>query len=271
MGKTIAQIEGSARIKAKKGKKDDWDEYREGADGLIEWAEKNVCVPIYPEGEDLAVWCLIGHLPTEKNPITGRSYRDMWEAQKVVLRKALVMDNGRFRHRLIIFCWPRGDGKSLLVCITMLWKFFCWTRQQIMLGANSRDQVKFVHYDIMRDIIINSPRLLARINGKRNIQEKEIRLKDDAGNVRSLIRSISSFSGIVSNITGFTFSEIFDMKNPKFYTQLYGSIRNMPVRCLRKLTSFTSCIRTACKGRLSRCSSRIGSVGRGIRRITGTL
>jgi hypothetical protein len=96
-----------------------------------------------------------------------------------------------------------------------------------MLGANSKDQVKFVHYDIMRDIIYNSPKLLAAV-GKKNIQEKEIRLKDSRGKVNSLIRSISSFSGIVSNITGFTFSEIFDMKNPKFYVQLFGSTRNMP-------------------------------------------
>jgi len=43
-----------------------------------------------------------------------------------------------------------------------------------------------------------------------------------------MIRSISSFSGIVSNITGYTFSEIFDMKNPKFFVQLDGSIRNIP-------------------------------------------
>jgi len=96
-----------------------------------------------------------------------------------------------------------------------------------MLGANSKDQIKFVHYDIMRDIIQNSPELLS-IVGKRNIQEKEIRLKDSQGNVRSIIRSISSFSGIVSNITGFTFSEIFAMKNPTFFVQLYGSIRNIP-------------------------------------------
>ncbi len=116
---------------------------------------------------------------------------------------------------------------SLLACLIQIWKFFCWPRQQIMLGANSKDQVKFVHYDIMRDIIFNSPKLLKLI-GKKNIQEKEIRLKDRRGRVSSLIRSISSFSGIVSNITGFTFSEIFDMKNPKFFVQLYGSIRNMP-------------------------------------------
>lgn len=96
-----------------------------------------------------------------------------------------------------------------------------------MLGANSKDQVKFVHYDIMREIILNSPNLL-RLVGERNIQEKEIRLQNSKGVTISIIRSISSFSGIVSNITGYTFSEIFDMKNPKFFVQLDGSTRNMP-------------------------------------------
>jgi hypothetical protein len=79
----------------------------------------------------------------------------------------------------------------------------------------------------MRDIILNSPNLLTVV-GRRNVQEKEIRLRDGKGNIGSFIRSISSFSGIVSNVTGYTFSEMFDMTNPKFFVQLDGSIRNMP-------------------------------------------
>jgi len=202
--------------------------YRDGAEGMIRWVEDFVYIPIYPEGSDVAVWTPMHSLPTEKNPGTGKSYRDIWEGQKEVLREALRMQNKRFIYRLIVLCWMRGEGKSLLACLIQLWKFFNWPRQQIMLGANSKDQVKFVHFDIMRDIIINSPKLFRRVGGKRNIQEKEIRLKDSEGNIRSIIRSISSFSGIVSNITGYTFSEIFDMKKPKFFTQLDGSIRNIP-------------------------------------------
>lgn len=118
-------------------------------------------------------------------------------------------------------------NNSLLVCMIQLWKFFNFPRQQIMLGANSRDQVKFVHFDIMKDIVINSPALI-KIVGKKNVQEKEIKLRNSKGDVVSMIRSISSFSGIVSNITGYTFSEMFDMKNPRFFTQLDGSIRNIP-------------------------------------------
>lgn len=202
------------------------EEYRNGGDGLILWCEDNVRVKVYREGSDIAEWCPMGDLPDTKHPDTDRSYVDMWENQKKVLREALVMHEGRFVHRLIVFCWPRGEGKSYVVCLIQLWKFFCWPSQQIMLGANSKDQVKFVHYDIMRDLILNSPNLL-KIVGEKNVQEKEIRLKSK-GKVLSIIRSISSFSGIVSNITGYTFSEIFDMKKPRFFTQLDGSIRNMP-------------------------------------------
>jgi len=96
-----------------------------------------------------------------------------------------------------------------------------------MLGANSKEQTKFVHFDIMVDIIKHSPGLLSQI-GEKNIQMKEIRKTDEKGNIDSIIRSISSFTGILSNITGYTFSEMFDMKNPKFYVQLDGSIRNVP-------------------------------------------
>jgi hypothetical protein len=117
---------------------------------MIKWVEDFCYIPIYPEGSDIAIWTPMHSLPTEKNPDTGKSYRDIWEGQQEVLREALKMKNKRFIYRLIVLCWMRGEGKSLLACLIQLWKFFNWPRQQIMLGANSKDQVKFVHYDIMR-------------------------------------------------------------------------------------------------------------------------
>jgi len=209
------------------GKKSKIAEYRSGGDGFIKWCEGNVCIPVYKEGTDIPNWTSMGELSAKPNPYTGRSYKGMWESQKPIVKEALKMKDKRFIYALIVLCWMRGDGKSLLAVLIQLWKFFCFPKQQIMLGANSRDQIKFVHFDIMKDIILNSPKLLM-IVGKNNIQEKEIRLRNSRGDVVSMIRAISSFSGIVSNITGFTFSEIFDMKNPRFYSQLYGSIRNMP-------------------------------------------
>lgn len=201
-------------------------DYRNGGEGFGKWVEDNVCLSIYPPGSDIAVWTPVKDLPDEEDEY-GRSYRKLWKQQLDVCYRALEMTNGKFIHRLIIFCWMRGEGKSILACLIQLWKFFNWPKQQIMLGANSKEQVKFVHYDIKRDIIINSPRLL-RVIGRRNIQQKEIHFTNAKKNVVSQIRSISSFTGIVSNITGYTFSEMFDMKNPSFFVQLDGSIRNIP-------------------------------------------
>jgi len=204
------------------------EEYRNGGEGWAAWCEDYCYVPSYVDhGSDVSSWIRIGELSRIPHPVTGKSYWEMWEAQKAIMQEALRMENGRFVYGLVILCWPRGEGKSLVACLVQLWKFFLWTRQQIMLGANSKDQTKFVHYDIMRDIILNSPEL-HQLVGDKNIQEKEIRLTDFEGNIRSIIRSISTASGIVSNITGYTFSEIFDMKKPKFFVQLDGSIRNMP-------------------------------------------
>jgi len=91
---------------------------------MIKWVEDHVYIPIYPEGSDVAVWTAMKDLPTEKNPKTGKSYRYIWDGQKEVLREALRMENKRFVYRLIILCWMRGEGKSLLACLIQLWKFF---------------------------------------------------------------------------------------------------------------------------------------------------
>lgn len=202
-------------------------DYRNGGEGFRLWVEENICVPVYPPGSLVPVWTPVADMSRELHPETGKSFYGMWEAQAEVAKEALRMKDGRFIYRLLVFCWMRGEGKSLFVCLIQLWKFFNWPRQMIVLGANSKDQVQFVHYAIMRDIILNSPKLLAKI-GLKNIQEKEIRVRDASGNIGSTVKSISSFSGIVSNITGYTFSEIFDMKNPKFFYQLDGSTRNIP-------------------------------------------
>jgi hypothetical protein len=203
-------------------------DYRKAPQGFFQFCEENIHIPIYPEGSDIAQWIRMGDLPDETNPRTDKSYSEMWEAQKEICIEALRMENKRFVYRLLVFCWMRGEGKSLLACLVQIWKFFCWPRQAIMLGANSKDQIKFVHYDIIRDIILHSPRLLYKVGGKKNVKEKEIVIRDERGGQMSILRAISSFSGIVSNITGYTFSEIFDMKNPRFFVQLDGSVRNIP-------------------------------------------
>jgi hypothetical protein len=113
-----------------------------------------------------------------------------------------------------------------MVCLIQLWKFFCFPRQQIVFGALSKDQTKFVHYEMIQSVLLNSPKLVGII-GKSNVQRGQTVLKNSAGEIVSSFQPISTYSGIVSNITGYTFSEMFDMKDPKFFVQLDGSVRNI--------------------------------------------
>jgi len=200
--------------------------YQKGGDGFVDFVEENLRFKIQM-GTAIPKWIPVGELPDTPHPETGRSYKEFWQNEREVLREALQMKNGRFNHKLLVFCWMRGEGKSMISCLIQLWKFCCFPSQLIVLGANSKDQTKFVHYDIIRELILNSPKVLSVV-GQRNIQEKQISLRDKRGEVVSSIRSISSFSGIVSNITGYTFSEMFDMKDPRFFVQLDGSTRNTP-------------------------------------------
>ncbi len=219
--------QSSSEEKIIKEKRKKLVDYRNGGEGCCLWAEDNLCVSMYRPNTTIPEWIPLSDIPKQKNSVTGRSPYDMWQHQKEALCRALEMKDARFIYRLIVLCWMRGESKSFLACLIQLWKFCCWPKQTIVLGANSKDQVKFVHFDIIRDMVFNSPNILS-IVGKKNVQEKEIRLKNKDGAVVSFIRPISSFSGIVSNITGYTFSEIFDMKKPKFFEQLHGSIRNIP-------------------------------------------
>uniref|UniRef100_A0A6M3IEU1 Terminase n=1 Tax=viral metagenome TaxID=1070528 RepID=A0A6M3IEU1_9ZZZZ len=201
--------------------------YRDGGEGFIRWVEDNVCLPIYPPGSKISKWVPVKSLPDTPDPDTGRSYKSFWDRQKDVMREALRMERGRFVYRLIVLCWMRGEGKTYLNCLFQMWRFFCWPKQVIVLCANSREQTDFISFTTIKDIIVNSPNL-RKIVGARNIQKQLIRLRDSKGNITSVIISVTSFSGIFSNITNYSFTEIHEMKNPEFFQQVHGSIRNIP-------------------------------------------
>ena len=236
-----------SKVRSKKKKAPSkWVRYRNGGDGMIAWAEENVMVPMYPPGFTFSVWCPMGaasmpateiepitgkpyrELWTVKHPDTGRSYQDMWENEKPILREALEMKNGLFVYSLIVFCWPRGEGKSFLAVLIQLWKFCCFLRQDIKFCANSKDQTGHAHYKIAKNLILNSPNLLEHVGGEENVQEQEIRMRDQNGYVASTMAVIPTGSGIFSNITGYAFSEIFELKNEDFFNKVDGSIRNTP-------------------------------------------
>ena len=200
--------------------------YQNGADGFFKFVEENVRFEVKLPGKQVSKWMYPTELPDTPHSETGKSFKQFWENQKRELAPALEMKDGKFKYKLIVLCWPRGEGKSFMVVLIQLWKYYCFPRQLIVFGALSKDQTRFVHYDISQSIILNSPKLL-NIMGKRNVQQGKLHLRDSKGETVSSIQPISSYSGIVSNITGYTFSEMFDMKDPKFFVQLDGSTRNI--------------------------------------------
>jgi len=196
--------------------------------GAEKWIEDHICGYITNPISGDQYWCPISGLPEDRHPITGRNYKEMWEWQKKnIIRPAVRRDEyEQLYYHTIVLCVPRGEGKTFLNALLILWRFFTQPKQLIVLGSNSRDQSVFAMYTMLQEIIVNSPRLLG-ILGYANIREKNIVLRDSNGQIASSIRSVSAFSGILSNITAYNFTELFQQKNPTFFNQLDGSRRNI--------------------------------------------
>jgi hypothetical protein len=200
-------------------------EYQDGAEGLIKWAEKNVRVKIKKNNE--TVWTLLGELPDDEDEY-GRSSRKMWEKQKEEIRIALEVDEkGKFKRNLVVFCWPRGEGKSFIVILIVMWGFFNFPFFKAKLAANSKDQSDFVHFGEIREVIENSPALY-EIVGEKGIIDKEIRITKGKKGKFNSITILSTGSGLASNVNMVTQSEAFEMPDNKFFVKWYGSLRNTP-------------------------------------------
>lgn len=193
--------------------------YRNGGEGFIRWVEDKVWLPITARGSDIPAWVPFSEFPSH--------WKELWKRQQEVMVRALEMKNGRFRHRLIILMWMRGEGKSVLTRLILLWRFFEFPSMSIMLGANSVNQVKFHHFDEMGKTIAKSPLLLDAIGSKKNIQQKQIQLKDDDGEITSFIRPVSSESGIWSGCSGYCFNEFHQAKKFTFFTEIDSSMRGV--------------------------------------------
>jgi len=199
-------------------------EYQNGAEGLIKWAEENVRVNLKRGKEP---WVLLGELPDEQDEF-GRSPKSLWEKQKVELRVALEMDeHGVFKRNLIIWCHPRGEGKSFLTILIVIWRFFNFPFFKASLSANSKDQSDHMHFSEIKEIIQNSP-ALNEIVGEKGIVEREVRITRGKKGRFNLIKQLSTGSGLVSNTNMVTQSEAFQMPDKAFFVQWYGSLRNTP-------------------------------------------
>lgn len=183
---------------------------------------------VYPkDGEGLIAWAKDNVLREDKRKNKWVKFIPLAYPQIEFFHKALELrPDGTYKNKIIVACRPRGDFKSFDIIVLFLFRLFNLPREKIMLSANSKDQVKFVHFDEATEIVKHSPRLW-NVPGL-DVQAKKIRLMSGKKDEYSYIEPMPSMSSIRSNITCATFSEIFRMNDEKHWTELYGSIRGVP-------------------------------------------
>jgi hypothetical protein len=201
--------------------------YQSGPDGCCAWMSDNMCAKIIPKGSKVHQWVLLKDLPNDKDKY-GRSFMGMWKRQQEVIQEALALDgSGNYKHNLICLVWPRGLGKSFLAIGLSLYRFFCFSYQKIYYSANSREEIATLHYNEAKTYILNSPKLV-EIVGERNVQEGKIKIIVGAKTSMNEIKTLPITSGIVSNASVVTQSEVFKMEDDNFFAMWYGSLRGTP-------------------------------------------
>jgi len=178
--------------------------YQEWGTGIRPWVEDNVRV------EDKA---LNAYVPVK-----------LWPYQVKGLQDALTVgENGLLQYLYVFWCWPRGDSKSFMAQMMMLWRFFNKANQKIILGSSSKENSDFLHLNEMANLIKNSPMLL-NLLGRDNVQEKGIYFPSRG----SFIEPVSTFSGLRSGVNIVSFTELHELKKEKFWIDLVTSTRAVP-------------------------------------------
>jgi len=179
--------------------------YLKHPEGVIAWAEDNLRV------ED--------KLKGEFTPI------NLFDYQKNALLESYKCDaNGLLQHFYAIYCWARGDGKSLMSQINALYRFFNWRNQTILTASSSKENSDFLIFTELKKVITNSPMLFYLVEGDDNLLEKEVRHP----RLKNIISPISTFSGIKSNANMIIFTELHELAKENYFWDLANSIRGVP-------------------------------------------
>ena len=94
--------------------------------------------------------------------------------QRDAIRDALATnDAGDWKYTTIAFSAPRRHGKTVLAALLVLWRFTTRPTQNIVCMATNERQTVATGFALVRQIVLNTPALLAMI-GKENVQQYRI-------------------------------------------------------------------------------------------------
>lgn len=115
--------------------------------------------------------------------------------QRDAIRDALATDDaGDWKYTTIAFSFPRRHSKTTLMALLVLWRFTTRPTQNIVCMATNERQTVATGFAIVRQIVLNTPALLAMI-GKENVQQYRITYPALQNSIRTTSCNVSGLYG----------------------------------------------------------------------------
>ena len=115
--------------------------------------------------------------------------------QRDAIRDALATnDAGDWKYTTIAFSAPRRHGKTILAALLVLWRFTTRPTQNIVCMATNERQTVATGFALVRQIVLNTPALLAMI-GKENVQQYRITYPALQNSIRTTSCNVAGLYG----------------------------------------------------------------------------
>ena len=150
-----------------------------------------------------------------------------WQ-KKFVTEMLKMGPDGRYIYNVGFASAQRGEGKSYILKLVAIFLFFNGYAQDIKIAGNSKDEAASVHYDEMRDLINDTPKL-ANFPGL-DVKGKHIVIMKGAKDILNKIECVPKASGLHPNMTLGLITELhnYTAEDRKFYTNFVSSRRGTP-------------------------------------------
>lgn len=150
-----------------------------------------------------------------------------WQ-RKFVTEMLRMGPDGRYIYNVGFASAPRGEGKSQIIKLIALFRFFNGYAEDIKIAGNSKLEGESVHYDEMRDMITDTPKLI-NFPGI-DVKGKHIVIMKGPKDIFNKIECVPKSSGLHPNMTLGLITELhnYTPQDKKFYNNFLSSRRGTP-------------------------------------------
>jgi hypothetical protein len=115
--------------------------------------------------------------------------------QVEAIRAALERNSdGTWKYTTIGLSYPRRHSKTTLIALLCLWRFTCFTCENIVAIANSERQITATGFSLAKKIVLNTPLLLAMI-GRENVQTYKMEYPRLQNSMRTMSCNVAGLYG----------------------------------------------------------------------------